>query len=170
MTMAYLGDIISALEQLATDVENKSRDNPDDVEQVLQKALTRTTELICDAIPEKEQRGEWLSELSSIGDSAKSQFSHTNTPKTSRVVPKNPALEGSDLEQCTCPLKPEQIRNSPTVPPTLNFVQCIHGCDALFCSATCRKRRMREHRPKCHALKRKEVLKKVGLNSSEELF
>lgn len=166
--MAHLSDIISALEQLAADVEIKSRENPNDVEQTLEKAFTRTSDLICHAIPEKEQRSEWLSELSTIGDSRQSQSSRTSVPTTHDVT--NKTSQSSDSEQCTCPVELKQIPDSVAVQPSPNFVQCIHGCNSFYCSAACRKHHMREHRSKCHALKRKEVLRKIGLNSSEELF
>lgn len=165
--MAHLSDIISALEQLATDVETKSRENPNDVEQTLEKAFARTTDLIRDAIPEEEQQSEWLSELSTIGVSRQGQSSHTNVP-TIHVA--NKTSQSAESERCTCPVESKQISDSVTVQPSPSFVQCIHGCDSFYCSAACRKRHMREHRSKCHALKRKEVLRKIGLNSSEELF
>lgn len=170
--MADLGNIITALEQLAADVESKSRDEPQDVERTLQKALSRTSELIRDAIPQKKLQNEWLSQLSTIDDACQNQSSQTHPRPNAQSTERNPVRKGpgSESELCNCPLEGPQVENSSTEQPPRNFVQCIHGCNAMFCSATCRKRRMRDHRSKCQALLRKEILRKVGFNSSEELF
>lgn len=51
-----------------------------------------------------------------------------------------------------------------------NWVKCPHKCEQEFCSKQCKRLGMKAHREKCPELRRRQVLRKIGLTGDSDLF
>lgn len=158
---ADISDLISTLERIAADVQSTTVNRPDCVVDELDSAITTTTDIITKALP-PEQCERWLTELTSLKSASPSAVASSSFGRT-----------GSTTEHkasCNCPITCPQLRVSEATLPSEHHVRCIHGCGVVFCSATCRKKKARDHRPNCEALQRKKILSSLGLNAQPELF
>lgn len=160
-----ISNLISALEELAEDVQTASKKTPTQLEDKLDAAILKTSSLIQTALSE-EDRKQWLSDLSTI---AAPKQDMVNLEPSAATREATPAMR-QDTISCDCPQDDLCFRNPSAPLPTSKHVRCMHGCHVIFCSATCRKRHARAHRAVCSSLQRKKVLASIGLTGDTELF
>lgn len=182
MATGSLNDIIAALEELAADVEASVKNNPQNAGESIEGAFHRTNKLIQAAIPQKQQQNEWISQLNKICNDSKGDLikvkdedenalAHSDFTSVAQLTTNISERNSTPFNiQCNCPFELPTSKQPDAMLPSPKYVRCIYGCGLIFCSATCRKSCLRKHRPNCHALLQKDLLKKVGLHAPEELF
>lgn len=158
-----INSLIDILQQLATDVKSATEENPQDIEQVLEQAKRTTSNVINETLPQGQSE-QWLSELSLLFNNT------TNTDSCTCAT-----LRAQQERERTVPTTESQPNNPKSLTPPITSsiqsgVNCIHGCGYVFCSAHCRRLQARQHAAECPMLRRKKVLKKIGLQSDHELF
>lgn len=139
--------LVPMLEYIVSEIESAIHNNPQQLNDKLSDAIASTSKIIEAAIPNESDRGKWMNDLSLIDH-------HNPNDRT---------------DSCSCPQFDAKYSAFETKLPTPSHVRCIHSCDAIFCSAQCRRSKTREHAKECKALRRRKLLKSIGLSSSGEV-
>ncbi len=150
--------LISALEGICKQLEDSGSKSEAQIEAELQAAKATVKSAIEQTV-DPEDREVWKTELERLtGDTASAK------PKIEGAGEKRTEAGNPADSCCNCgkPLKRSDGKAS--------LINCIHGCDAAYCSASCRRGQNRTHRPHCEALRRKSLLKQLGLSEGDELF
>lgn len=164
--------LIASLEGLCKTIQKAAEEEPTQVETELERATTATEQVILNALP-VDERGVWLDELSSITHGVETLKGSAGNDAVKPVgiseVSDSPVSDGSSSDACRCALLRQEFTDSSAHGfPT--GVTCIHGCGYLFCSATCRKKQVRQHASKCPAITKKKVLRAMGLAGDGDFF
>lgn len=173
-------DMLSKLQLLRTEVEQKINSSSRELEDALLHAVNATSEIINTNLP-TDLGSKWLEELSSfkpippkneISDSAAGKSRGSPMPSSRMIVNNSDTLPSLSTKMCMCGIVvPSEARKSENEEHSaIKRRECIHGCGTIFHSAQCRRRHTRAHSEKCPALVRKKVLKNIGLSSDPELF
>lgn len=158
-----LSELISTLERIASDVKQACDESPQKLDN-LESTIATTARLIdgANGLP-KEERQNWLSDLATLANPTSAEHESPGSVSVTAKVNREPLL-------CNCPIDDFQFRGESNPLPTKKHVRCMHGCNLVFCSATCRKKRARTHRITCKALRQKRILSAIGLTGDEEMF
>lgn len=160
MANADLKNLISSLESLCSSLQETALHNPTSLDSKICDAALQASHVIKATLP-SEQQAAWLSELDSLTDATPPHGAKTHS-ENQKNLKEEKRSDAEDELSCRCDTRDNRREE--------RIVGCIYGCDALFCSATCRKRSAHEHARVCSALERKRALRSLGLAANDELF
>lgn len=184
--------VISALESLVTQLESSE---PSTHKKDIDAAAVESSELVAEVLS-KDERSMWSSDLRAALAADNSVMPRTELAVSQSVV----TPSAGSVARTTIPAA--TVGAADTIMPSSSKGQsggteatsqeicsgdancrsefsmgkqkaCTHGCDVIFCSVKCWREKRRKHEVECIALRRRRILKSIGLGglaADEELF
>lgn len=162
--MNELDALIEAAERAADTLEAsiaKSKNTKPDLDSAVSAAAN-----LVKSLPASEQ-AEWSSRLGNALQADENHVAAYNDKPPNAEEKSKPCSSQADT-CCECGKRQEEVCENQE--STMKWVECPRQCGAKFCGQACKRKGLKNHSLSCVELRRRAIMKKIGVGEQEEVF